>query len=123
MPTVKEKEDVMQVSDLVKKFELKVFAGEAGLNREITGGYSSDLLSDVMGNAEEGEVWVTLQTHQNVMAIASLKELAAVILVKGFEPEEDTIAHSNEEEIPILGTDLDTFEIVGKIYSVLNNRR
>ena len=69
----------MKVSDLVKKYELKVFAGGASLNNEISGGYVSDLLSDVMGNAGEGEIWITLQTHQNVVAIASLKDLAAVI--------------------------------------------
>ena len=43
-----------------------------------------------MGSAEAGSAWITLQTHKNVMAIASLKELSAIILVKGFKPEEDT---------------------------------
>ena len=109
----------MKVSDLVEKFGLKVFSGEAGLDNEITGGYVSDLLSDVMGNAAEGEVWITLQTHQNVMAIASLKDLAAVILVKGFEPDEDTIEHSNEEGVPVLGTDLGTFEITGEVFNAI----
>jgi predicted transcriptional regulator len=109
----------MKVSDLVEKFGLKVFSGEAGLDREVTGGYVSDLLSDVMGNAEEGDVWVTLQTHQNVMAIASLKDLAAVVVVKGFEPEEDTAKHSNEEGIPVLGTHMDTFRITGLLYNEL----
>lgn len=109
----------MKVSDLVNQLQLKVFCGEAGLSNEINGGYVSDLLSDVMGNASEGEVWITLQSHQNVMAIASLKELAAVILVKGFEPEEDSVKYSNEEGIPVLGTSLSTFEISGKLYEFL----
>jgi len=110
----------MKVSELVEKFGLKVFSGEAGLENEIKGGYVSDLLSDVMGNASEGDVWITLQSHQNVMAIASLKDLAAVIIVKDFEPEQDTLEHSNEEGIPILGTDMNTFEISGKLYNVLS---
>ena len=109
----------MKVSDLVDQLGLTVFSGENGLDREVNGGYVSDLLSDVMGNAEEGMVWVTLQTHQNILAIASLKELAAVIIVKGFEPETDTVKHSVEEEIPVLGTTLDTFEIAGKLYNAL----
>ncbi len=109
----------MLVSELVKKFELKVFSGEEGLENEINGGYVSDLLSDVMGNAAEGEVWITLQTHQNVMAIASLKDLAAVILVKGMEPDEDTMERSNEEGIPVLGTELSTFEMAGQLYSTI----
>ncbi|WP_340110927.1 DRTGG domain-containing protein [Maribellus mangrovi] len=109
----------MKVSDLVNQLNLTVYCGEAGLTNEISGGYVSDLLSDVMGNASEGQVWVTLQSHQNVMAIASLKELAAVILVKGFEPEEDSVKYSNEEGIPVLGTSLSTFEISGKLYDLL----
>ena len=109
----------MKVSELVDKFDLKVFSGTEGLENEITGGYVSDLLSDVMGNAAEGEVWITLQTHQNVMAIASLKDLAAVILVKGFEPDEETIEHSNDEGIPVLGTKLPTFEISGELYRLM----
>lgn len=109
----------MKVSDLVKEFELTVFSGESGLGREVEGGYVSDLLSDVMGFARENQVWITLQTHQNVVAIASLKDLAAVILVKGFRPEERMLEHSNNEGIPVLGTSLSTFEIAGKLYRLL----
>jgi len=110
----------MKVSDLVEKLQLKVFSGETGLNREVMGGYVSDLLSDVMGNISEGEVWITLQTHQNVLAIASLKDVAAVILVKGLEPEKEMLKHSNEEEMPVLGTTRATFETAGKLYELLN---
>ena len=106
----------MNVSELVKTFGFDVFSGEEGLDRSISGGYASDLLSDVMGNAREGQVWVTLQTHKNVMAIASLKDLAAVILIKGNKPDEDTLKQSNEEGVPVLGTDKETFEIVGELY-------
>ena len=106
----------MKVSELVKELKLVVFSGEEGLNREITGGYVSDLLSDVMGNAREGHVWVTLQTHRNVVAIASLKELACVLLVSSLQPEQMTIGHSNEEGIPVLGTSMSTFEIAGLLY-------
>lgn len=110
----------MKVSDLVEKYGLKVFSGEEGLANMIDGGYVSDLLSDVMGNAAENEVWITLQTHQNVMAIASLKDLAAVILVKGLEPDEDTLERSREEGIPLLGTAMGTFEMAGKLYADLS---
>ena len=106
----------MKVSELVAKYGMKVFSGEHGLDKEITGGYVSDLLSDVMGNITENEVWITLQTHQNVMAIASLKDLAAVVLVKGLEPDEDTLSRSAEEGIPLLGTQMGTFEMAGKLY-------
>lgn len=106
----------MKVSEIVEKLELKVFSGKKGLDKEITGGYVSDLLSDVMGNATEGQVWITLQVHQNVMAIASLKDMSAILLVNSNEPHESTLRHSDDENIPILGTDLSTFEITGKLY-------
>jgi predicted transcriptional regulator len=122
MPTVIKKEDEMKVSDLADKFGLTVFSGENGLDREVTGGYVSDLLSDVMGNAGENEVWITLQTHQNVLAIAALKDLAAVILVKGFKPEPEMLEHSAEEGIPVLGTGWGTFEMAGKLYAELEKQ-
>ncbi|MDR1951666.1 MAG: serine kinase [Bacteroidales bacterium] len=110
----------MTVRELKEKLNLKVFSGESGLDATIDGGYVSDLLSDVMGHAEMGNVWVTLQTHKNIMAIASLKELAAIILVKGFTPDEDCIEKSNDEGIPILGTNEQTFDITGKLYVAIN---
>ena len=109
----------MTVKELAEKANLNVFSGEQGLNNEISGGYTCDLLSDVMGHAEAGHVWITLQTHKNVMAIASLKELAAIVLVKGLKPEDETIQQSNEENIPILVTDLEEFEISGIIYNLI----
>jgi serine kinase of HPr protein (carbohydrate metabolism regulator) len=109
----------MKVSELVKKLQLKIYAGAGGLENDIIGGYSSDLLSDVMGHASAGQIWITLQTHQNVMAIASLKELAAVVLVKGYEPEPGTREHGDKENIPVLGTEEEAFEISGKIYQLL----
>ncbi|TLX75724.1 serine kinase [Labilibacter sediminis] len=110
----------MKVCDLVEQLNLKVFCGEQGLNNDVVGGYTSDLLSDVMGNVDEEYVWVTLQTHKNIMAIASLKEVAAIVLVKGFKPEQAAIDQSNEEGIPILGTDKEAFEISGQLYALLN---
>ena len=71
----------MKVSDLVKELNLTVFCGEAGLDAEISGGYTSDLLSDVMGHIDEGMLWVTMQTHQNIVAVATLKDAAAVLIV------------------------------------------
>ena len=109
----------MKVKEIVSALNLKVFCGESGLENNIDGGYVSDLLSDVMGHADANNVWVTLQNHKNVMAIASLKELAAVILVKGIEPEADTAEQSNQEGIPVLGTSLETYEVVGQLYKLL----
>ena len=109
----------MKVKELVDAVNLKVLSGANGLDREIEGCYVSDLLSDVMGNAEMGNIWVTLQVHKNVMAIASLKELACVILVKGQTASDDTLEQSNDEGIPFLSTPMETFETAGKIYELI----
>lgn len=113
---VTKEEDEMKVSELVKELNLVVFSGGEDLNREITGGYVSDLLSDVLENASKGKVWVTLQTQQNIVDIASRKELACVLLVSSLIPEQSTIDLSNEAHIPVLGTSMSTFEIAGLLY-------
>ena len=109
----------MLVKDIITILGLKVFGGSKGLNHEVTGGYTSDLLSDVMGHAENGKIWITLQTHKNVIAIASLKDLAAVILIKGLEPDTDMLAQAEEEGIPVLGTNEQAFETSGKMFNLL----
>jgi len=110
----------MTVRELIKVMNLTIFCGEENLDKEIKGGYASDLLSDVMGFAKEGEVWITLQTHKNVAAIASLKELACVVLIKGGQPDADTLQHAINEQIPILGTQEPAFETIGRIYQLIS---
>jgi predicted transcriptional regulator len=109
----------MKISDITTTLNLKVISGKDGLTNEITSGYVSDLLSDVMGNAKEGNIWITLQTHQNVIAVAALKDLAAVIMVKGAVPDSETIFRSNSENIPVLSTELDTYNITGRLFDLL----
>lgn len=109
----------MKITEIVTALDLTIISGNGGLSNEVTGGYVSDLLSDVIGNASEGNIWITLQTHQNIVAVASLKEISAIILVKGSRPEADTISKSNAENIPVLSTDADTFTITGRLFELL----
>lgn len=109
----------MKISDLTNSLGLEVICGQQGLTNEIRGCYVSDLLSDVMGTAREGDIWITLQTHQNIIAVASLKDLAGIILVKGLVPETETVEKSNSSGVPVLSTSLDTFTIAGKLYELL----
>ena len=111
----------MKITDITGILDLKVLSGHNGLMNTIHGGYVSDLLSDVIGNAKEGQVWITLQTHQNIIAVASLKDISAVIIVKGAVPDTNTIEKSNIENIPVLSTDLDTFTIAGRLFELLKN--
>jgi len=109
----------MKINELISLLDLNLIAGAKGLEKTVTGGYVSDLLSDVIGNAREGNVWITLQTHQNIIAVASLKDVSAIIIVKGLKPDNDTIEKSNMEGIPLLLTESDTFNTSGRLFELL----
>lgn len=106
----------MTLEEIVKELDLSVRAGSRSLDREVTGGYTSDLLSDVMGNARSGAIWITLQIHPNIVAVASLKDLSGIVLVGGREPEADTVQKADREGIPILTSSLSAFEIAGRLF-------
>jgi hypothetical protein len=108
----------MTLKEIIEKFDLEVKAGAEALDVEVTGGYASDLLSDVLANGEEGNIWITLQVHQNIVAIASIKELAGILLINNRQPVEDTISKAEEEGIPIMVTGLPAFEIIGRLYEL-----
>lgn len=110
----------MDLASIVKALNLKVRSGEDKLNTEVRGGYVGDLLSDVMANSKEGYLWITRQVHQNIVAVASLKDHAGIILVQGSEPAKDTLEKATKEGIPILISDFSGFETAGKIYNLLS---
>jgi predicted transcriptional regulator len=109
----------MKLREVVQKLNIKVICGEEFLDNEVTGGYCSDLLSDVMGHAQEGHVWITIQVHKNIVAVALLKELSAIMLVQGLIPNEDTVETAREQNIPILQTSEPAFGIAGKLYNLI----
>ena len=103
------------LAEIVQSLKLEVRAGDGSLSNEVRGGYASDLLSDVLANAQEGDLWVTLQTHQNTIAVASMKGLAGIVLVNRREPETDTLKKAKEENIPLLTSALPSFELIGRL--------
>jgi hypothetical protein len=115
----------VKVTEAAEKLGGKILVGaeEAG-TREIGGGYVSDMLSDVMGNCQEGDLWVTMQKHANVVAVAQLHGLAGVVLVNGRQPEAEMAKRAAEEKIPIISTPLQAFDAVGILYGLgLRGRR
>ncbi len=106
----------MKLRELVEKFDLEVKCAADRLERKIEGGYVSDLLSDVIANGRVGDVWITLQIHQNIVGVASLKDLAAIIIINGRQPEENTIEKAENEGIPIMVSKMSAFELVGRLY-------
>lgn len=105
---------MIRVQQAVEQLGLTVIV-DADLARTISGGYASDLLSCVMAGAATDNVWITLQCHPNVIAVASLLELAAVVITEGMAPDEGTVRRAREEAINLLGTDQDTFTVVGQL--------
>ncbi len=87
---------------------------------EVAGAYISDLLSDVIANSSERQLWLTLQGHQNVVAVALLNDLAGVIITGGYAPAVETVAKASEKGIALFSTSLNSFELGGKIYLLLN---
>jgi hypothetical protein len=108
----------VRLTELIQKLNLSVRSAKAHLDREVTGGYASDLLSDVLANSEEGNLWITLQIHQNIVGVASMKDLAGIILINNREPETETLEKAEAEKLPIMVTEMPTFELVGKLYSL-----
>ncbi len=105
----------MKVRQLVQEADLQVKAAAAQLDAEVTGGYAGDLLSGVIANAREGDVWVTWHVHPNIIAVAVLGKLAAVVLVDGRQPEEKTIEKAEQEGIALLVSEAPAFELIGRL--------
>jgi hypothetical protein len=107
----------MKLDDIVRELGLSEFTTDVTMGRdaEIDRGYASDLLSDVLANAPQGGVLVTLQVHLNVIAVASHAELAAVVFAGGRRPDDDVIAKAVAEGISLFGSTSDTFDVVGQL--------
>jgi predicted transcriptional regulator len=105
----------LKVREIQVVLKMELVGGNKGLDREVLGGYCGDLLSDVMANAPQGSVWLTIQSHQNVIAVAVLRELAAVVLANGRRPDEDTRKKAEEEGIPLLVSPLSSYELAGRL--------
>lgn len=106
----------IKVIDIIEAFNLNVVCGKQSLDNVITGGYASDLLSDVIANIVEGDIWLTLQGHPNIVAVAILKDISGIVLINGHQPDQETIVKAETEGLPILTSDLPVFELVGKLY-------
>ncbi len=106
----------MIVRELVERCGFSVCHPTMQVGQEVTGGYAGDLLSDVIANSKPGQVWVTMQVHVNIIAVAVLKEHAAIILVNGRAPAEDTLRRAVEEKVTILTSPKPTFETIGALY-------
>jgi hypothetical protein len=109
----------MNLQEIILKLDLKVLTTPADFSAvKPTGGYAADLLSCVMAGAKSGNVWVTLQAHINIVAIASLTETCAVIITENTLPVAEVIAKANEQGVILLGAPEPTYKVVGKLWEL-----
>jgi hypothetical protein len=109
----------MTLTDIIQALELRVLNPNAIGDTEVTGGYVCDLLSDVMANAQPGNLWITLQIHQNILAVARIKDLAGIIIVNDRRPDDETVQKAEEERLPLLVTEESAFAITGRLHRLL----
>lgn len=109
----------MNLQQIIDRLNLTVltesqdFAGIAP-----TGGYSSDLLSCVMAGARKGHLWITLQAHLNIVAVAALNEVAAIIITENAQPDYASIAKANQQGVILLSTPQTTYEVNGRLWEL-----
>jgi predicted transcriptional regulator len=106
------------VAELVKLLEFDVLSSGKSFDVQIQGGYVSDMLSDVMANCRQGDIWVTIQSHRNVIAVASLIDAAGIIIAAGVVPPDDVVAKARDEGVVLLSTHLPAFEVCGRLYEL-----
>lgn len=101
----------MIVKAFGEKIGLKLLAGDSGADKQITGVYICDLLSWVMAHSKKGDAWITVQTHSNVIAVASLLELACVIVPEDIEVEAETLEKAEDEGVAVLQSSMSAYEL------------
>ena len=105
----------MTVKEVLELIEAKDMTPETDKNTEVSCGYTCDLLSWVMAHGTAGMAWVTVQTHMNVIAVASLMDMAAVIIPEGIEMEAPSLEKAKEEGITVLESPLTAYEICARL--------
>ena len=105
----------MKIKDIMPLIDAKAVTPEADLDKDVLCGYTCDLLSWVMAHGAAGMAWVTVQTHMNVIAVASLMEMAAVIIPEGIEMEAASLEKAKDEGSNVLQTPLTAYEICARL--------
>ncbi len=109
----------MTLDQIIQKLDLKVLSEKKDFSQiNPASGYVSDMLSCVMTGARHKSIWVTLQAHNNIVAVASLLDLAAVIITEGAMPDEETIKKANDESMILLSSPHNSFHIAGKLWEL-----
>jgi hypothetical protein len=107
----------MRLSETIDTLGLTVYAPPVDGQVQLAHGYASDLLSDVIANAGKDDIWVTMQMHVNIIAVAALKDVAAIVIVSRHKPADETIEIARQKGVCVLGTEMTAFETCGRLYA------
>jgi len=109
----------MNLEKIIQTLDLKVLTEQRYFTaKKVKSGYCSDLLSCVMTGAEPDGIWITLMAHGNIVAVAALLDLAAIIITEGAQPEQETIEQAYEKGVTLLSTSQASFNVVGKLWEL-----
>ena len=106
----------MKLTSVAEQADLKLCLDTLPEDTDVTGAQVCDLLSHVMSHGRQGQLWVTIQSHPNIIAVAVLGRLAGIILADGMEPDEETIARAEEEGVALFTSPDSAYTVVGKLY-------
>lgn len=109
----------MKLKKIVESLKGNILTGENLMEAEIKGGFAGDMLSFVLASAKEGDVWLTIQTHINIIPVAVMKGIPAIIFVSSKTCEEEVINKAKEENVALISTSFSLFESCGIIYNLL----
>lgn len=108
----------MTVKELLSEIPMDVLCGEENLDREIGRGFSSDMMSNAIAKGTEGDVWLTFQTHMNVVAIALMKKMSVVVLVQDRKLIPQALEKAKVSGLPVLVSSMSAFELCGRLYKL-----
>ena len=109
----------MKVSELIKVLNLEVITESDYSDKEVNGCYIGDLLSRVMGKAQENNAWITIMNNINILAVATLTEVSCIILCESVGVDENVLSKANEEGIVILKSPKSAYEIANEMGEIL----
>jgi hypothetical protein len=109
---------MISLKEIVEKLKVETLSSPRSLDRQVTSGYASDLLSCVLKGAKKDSIWVTLQSHLNVVAVASLLGLSGVIITEGGRPDPETLARAENEGVVLMATPKTNFTVVAELSSL-----
>ncbi len=112
----------MTLKEVIRRLSLKVCT-DLWNDAEVTGGYCSDMLSDVLAWARKGDLWFTVHTHVNIVPAGLVAGVAGIVVTGGRRPEAGTLKKAKEEGIVILQTERSSFEIAGELYCLLKKQK